>query len=841
MKNSIITFFFAAAAAAAAVSCAKEADLKVADKAPAKGIKVNVIAGEITTKTYVEDGEIPVVKWSEGDQVALFEAMDGELTGAAYSDPANIEEGKASFSTTLDWEAEGGSSYKYSAVYPASAVIEYNDDLYVYLPEKQTLNGNNLPENSDILLSTLVDKGASRVASGENIQFAFRRLGTVVRMTLNGIAPGEKIRQIEISAPAYIAGALSYDPLAGGVDPETAFDLVGYNYMTLEADDLEATGNDVIWFRVLAERDWGETGDYLAFTVSTDKNVYQKEFVTCPVIRFVDGGLTKFSVDLSSSLVEPLALPYSESFESGAPGWSIRDDDGDGYNWFLLSSGGNSGDYCLASASYYSSTALTPDNWLFTPPIQLTEGNYLSFFVRAAYTSYPYEHYAVYIAEGSPAGDTEVLLPETEFPAGSFVEMGKDGVYEHYIIQIPAEYDNKSVCIGFRHFNCTDQYYLLLDDVSITEDYPPLVSPPLDAKYEDYLGQWAEGANVFTIEQKVAGESYSISGLTGQGEYPVEAVFADGRLVLYEQIVGADGESEVALQGLFSNGGYLDWNEDYSLLGTSVLLRMSYDDAPSLTIDTFNSYIGYIWTTYVDESYTGYSTRVSTLPATLTPYVPDTTTYIYMEDFEKDPTDEWTLIDYDGDGYNWYHANFAAHSGAYHLSSESYTNSIGALTPDNWAFTPPITLTSDNYLSFWVRPQDPSWGAEHYIVYIIDEAPTAENLPNCAVLLEEHEYPEGDYVEIASDGYYQRFVVPIPSSYDGKEVYIGFCHFNCTDMFRLNIDDVAVSEGNPVPNNASPTFKTTKAAAPKVRDFSLMGADKPIPSRVAIADLRMAR
>ena len=101
-------------------------------------------------------------------------------------------------------------------------------------------------------------------------------------------------------------------------------------------------------------------------------------------------------------------------------------------------------------------------------------------------------------------------------------------------------------------------------------------------------------------------------------------------------------------------------------------------------------------------------------------------------------------------------------------------------------------------MSFWVRAQDSNYPAEHYAVYITDDAPTAANLGDCTVLLAEQEYPNGNYVALAGDGYYQRYVIQIPSSFDGKTVYIGFRHFNCSDQFQLTLDDVAVAQGNPV-------------------------------------------
>ena len=780
MKHSLFTFISAAAVAAALVSCAKEESLNGGLTPKGDGISVNVLADEVITKTYVEDGEVPVVKWSKSDDLTLFEIVDGAVAGKGVSDPANIgEDGKATFSATLDWEAEG-TDYKYSAVYPSTSVYEISDGKYVlYMPEVQNLEGNNLDLNSDVLVSSVANKGASRVAEGESLKFSFTRVGTVVRLTLKGIPAGEKISQVKMTAPAKVAGTIAFDPVTGKVDPESRFSTYGDNVITLNVGDVVATGADVVWFRVMSERDWGEKGDEVTFEVITDKNLYKKVITSCPTMKFFDGGLTKFGVNLEGCAAEPLSLPFYDSFEEGSENWTLLDKDGDGYNWYVYDGIANTGNYALWSASYQNYVGpLTPDNWAFTPLVQLTTDNYLSFYLRAVNPNWPAEHYAVYIAEGSPAAEPAVLIAETEFPKGNYVDLGSDGVYQRFVVKIPEAYEKKVVTIGFRHFNCTDVYQLALDDVEITEGKPEY---GCDAKYEDYLGEWAEGGKVWTVAEKENGVSYSISGLKGQGENPVVALFENGRMVLYEQMVASDDTSEIWLQG--SDGYYPSYPD-----GSAVrILYAEYDgEADQITISA-GAYTYYMFITYKDEERTG--DEYDSMPSVLVPYVPDTATYIYFEDFETDNTADWTFFDVDGDGYQWARTDgFKTYSGDYALVSASYDNSEGPLTPDNWAFTPAVKLTSDNYLSFQVRAQDPDWPEEHYAVYITAEAPDADNLDTYEVLV-----PES-----VSTGEYQRIVVPIPSSYAGKDVYIGFRHFNCSDMFYLNVDDVAISEGNPV-------------------------------------------
>ena len=810
MKSTVYFLAILAIAGIAVLSCSKEPKIEDTNKAP-QSITVKVVSAEGITKTHIVDGDVPTVEWSAGDKIYLFEAVDGEVKGEAESESAVISDGLAGFSTTIDWAAEG-SAYQYSAVYPADNVFEDAGNYYIFIPAEQGLNGNNFSPYSDVLFSTPFDNGDSRVADGEELMFSFRRLGTVVRLNIIGIAEGETINEIKVVAPCNIAGAIVYDPVTSTVDPSSAFEAYSSNTVSLYPEDIVATGNDVFWFRVMAESDWA-VGDKFTVQVSTDQNVYKKEVTLPSVIKFKDGGLTKFGVNLASSVVPPMAVPCTWDFEDGADDWTFIDSDGDGYNWFPYGVGGISGDNSLVSQSYASSV-LYPDNWAFSPAVQLTEDNYLSFWVKAYALDWPAEHYAVYIAKGSPYGALTVLMPETIYPGGDYAELSEDGAWQHFVYRIPDEFAGQVVCFGFRHFNCYDQYALLLDYVAITEDSPVEEST---IPYEAYLGEWAVNGNLFfTVSPKEEGVSYSISDLAGQGEYELEAMFENHRLVLYDQVAATDGAQDVVLQGLFRDSdGYLNWNDFYE--APRVLLRAAYDDDNTLRIIPDNAYVGYIWMVYDDEEDAGYTYYTNTLPEVLVPYVPDETEYLYIESFEEG-AQGWSFFDADGDGNDWEVLNangIRVHTGAAVLASASYINNQGALNPDNWAFTPAIQLTRDNYLSFWVTAQDPSWNAEHYAVYITDVAPTADNLNDCTVLIPETEFPNGSPAETGQDNY-QRFVVHIPSSFEGKAVYVGFRHFNCTDMFRLNLDDVGISSGEPVISTKAAAAPARRASAVKV-------------------------
>ncbi len=119
----------------------------------------------------------------------------------------------------------------------------------------------------------------------------------------------------------------------------------------------------------------------------------------------------------------------SEDFESNSfsSDWEILDLDGDGYVWNLRDSGnddnGNptcNGSYCATSASWLKNFgALTPDNWLIIPNVEL--GGTLILYARGQDPEYPGENFGVFVTtedySAVPAGEwsAEITTTETSF------------------------------------------------------------------------------------------------------------------------------------------------------------------------------------------------------------------------------------------------------------------------------------------------------------------------------------------------------------------------------------------------------------------------------------------
>ena len=172
-------------------------------------------------------------------------------------------------------------------------------------------------------------------------------------------------------------------------------------------------------------------------------------------------------------------------------------------------------------------------------------------------------------------------------------------------------------------------------------------------------------------------------------------------------------------------------------------------------------------------------------------YDPTTPAYqTYFWDFEEAQNSDnslqngWTSIDADGDGYTWYHLNTAGgvyncHSGYGHLTSASYFGE--PLSPDNWLVSPEVVLNGQ--LSFWACAQDPSWAEEHFAAYVTVGDPN--DLSSYVAL--------SDVIE--ATGTCTEYTFDL-SEYEGQTGHIAIRHFDCYDMFRLNIDDVKIGSDN---------------------------------------------
>ncbi|MBR0494017.1 MAG: choice-of-anchor J domain-containing protein [Muribaculaceae bacterium] len=138
--------------------------------------------------------------------------------------------------------------------------------------------------------------------------------------------------------------------------------------------------------------------------------------------------------------------------------WVVLDEDGDGFNWELISGDGittHSGAYVMSSASYDNPTytALTPDNWLVSPWLPL-HGKF-GFYACGQDPSYAAEVFGVYIYTSANS---------------EWVQLGEDitatGVMKAYEFDL-SEYEGLEGSIAIVHHNVTDMFRLNVDDITI--------------------------------------------------------------------------------------------------------------------------------------------------------------------------------------------------------------------------------------------------------------------------------------------------------------------------------------------------------------------------------------
>lgn len=156
----------------------------------------------------------------------------------------------------------------------------------------------------------------------------------------------------------------------------------------------------------------------------------------------------------------PDVVLLTEGFEGTAfppDGWSSVDKDGDGWKWQAGPWTPHDGVKHATSASYGDSGPLNPDNWLILP--QLTNVGQISYWVCAQDWQYAAEKYGVFVS-------TTGTAPEDFQEVFSEVMTAKS----------PGQWSNREidlsqftgpVYIAFRHWDCTDQWYLVLDEIKV--------------------------------------------------------------------------------------------------------------------------------------------------------------------------------------------------------------------------------------------------------------------------------------------------------------------------------------------------------------------------------------
>lgn len=282
-----------------------------------------------------------------------------------------------------------------------------------------------------------------------------------------------------------------------------------------------------------------------------------------------------------------------ESFETFPGSWTIVDSDGDGNNWtqfnpMNFSEGGFTaydGQYGAMSRSWLNSGALTPDNWLISPQVDL--GGVLKYYIVDD-GSYQ-ETYRIYVSTtGTNIADFQPITDDLLSPASN--------TWTERTADLTA-FEGQRGYIAFRQYNCTDQDFMIIDAVSIE-------------KAND-AGEWT------TISPATSPQD--ITGLDPETEYEVQvqAVYADGssdwtNSVNFTTTDGLDMPTNLAISEITHNSAVATWEgtqDSYNLRYRKITFFESFETFPGNWTIIDSDGDGYTWsqtdlTTQFSSSYT---------------------------------------------------------------------------------------------------------------------------------------------------------------------------------------------------------------------------------------------
>ena len=449
-----------------------------------------------------------------------------------------------------------------------------------------------------------------------------------------------------------------------------------------------------------------------------------------------------------AALFMPLALHAQQSLPYSC-GW---EDDDDLTGWSMFSNpSGTAGLFQDQGEGIAHSGTLTfafrYDNqggYLISPLFTGGDnGIDVSFWYKEYSSQYGDEQFMV----GYTTSDEDITDPESQFTYdGDVITASTE--WQEYTFSFPA--GTKRIAVKYIY---NDAFYLFLDDFEFTATGAAVCNRPTSLTATNVGSRtatisWTSDASAWQIcvnddeahLMNVNQTSYTFSGLTPETDYTVKVRancgnnnFSAWASVSFTTEVACPAPEDLAATDITSTSANISWTSDNNSL------QLQYRQAPA------------------------------------------------SNDFEDGTLGNWTTIDADGDGYEWY-ALDASTGIVGHNESNGFATSASyqsvALYPDNYLVSPQITLGGS--ISFYACAQDAEWAAEHFGVAVSTSGNT--NPANFTTIAEWTLDAEGNGTR--DQGAWGVFTVDL-SAYSGKG-YVAIRHFNCSDKFRINVDDITI-------------------------------------------------
>ena len=520
---------------------------------------------------------------------------------------------------------------------------------------------------------------------------------------------------------------------------------------------------------------------------------------------------------------------FSVDFEAGLPtGWTVNDANNDGWTWCLTSAipttwtyysslsldWYHSGSNAICSGSYINGVgALTPNEYLISPATNIASGSQLSFWVAATDASYPADHFGVFVSTtGTNPDDFEsvqewtLTAKKSGMVGGAASRDGRGlrlGTWYNYTVDLSA-YAGNARYIAFRHFNCYDQYIMVLDDIQLTSGAK---SDDRHLEYYKVMCTSIDGVPIFNHNTV-----HPFCQLSTDEPYNAPLV---------------EGEHYLCKVACMYSSGWSDWSEPVEWVYEPC---DHWGPVDEVTVNTATNGNHIEW---VFEH--GFNPYGSDDPGVVPPGEGDS----FSVDFEGGMPAGWTVNDANNDGWTWcltsaipttwtYYASLSLdwyHSGSNAICSGSYINGVGALTPNEYLISPATNIANGAQLSFWVAATDASYPADHFGVFVSTTGTNPsdfESVQEWTLTAKKSGMVGGAASRDGRGlrlGTWYNYTVDL-SAYAGNARYIAFRHFNCTDQYIMVLDDITLSTGaksynamaSGMLNNGSYAFNITDIA-----------------------------
>ena len=356
----------------------------------------------------------------------------------------------------------------------------------------------------------------------------------------------------------------------------------------------------------------------------------------------------------------------------------------------------------------------------------------------------------------------------------------------------------------------------------VPEGYAQITLTVLDAD-EAGAGVWGDGSGYQMLLDADATAYGSIipetGGLTSSGD-ATAATYAEFEYKIPENADGAMATANMLVSGSLSAqipAGTYDWCITNPTPGDRIWIASSNGNVGGRVDDyVFASGASYefivslggqndqVDVTIIDPTAPGIPTELAVTPAATTaqvswvggannetfnlryrPYVDiDPLNMNRLWDFPlatyEDQLEGWSMYDADNDGNNWSLAYSSSAQDDVCFYSASYVSGTGALTPDNWLFTPEVKFGGT--LTFKTWNQSGSYPDKIMVYYGPADFTSTDDFTAIS--------------EFITPGTTAETITIDLSNLTGSGV-IAFRHYDCEDQWSIYIDDIAVTVPNP--------------------------------------------